>query len=43
MAMSPYNPDIVCHKMIIMSNHFHCIWGNVGLHGALVVGAATNL
>lgn len=23
-------PDIVCHEMIIMPNHFHCIWENVG-------------
>ena len=32
-------PDIVCHEMIIMPNHFHCIWENVGLHGASAVGA----
>ena len=32
-------PDIICHGMIIMPNHFHCIWENVGLHGALPVGA----
>ena len=23
-------PDIVCHEMVIMPNHFHCIWENVG-------------
>lgn len=23
-------PDIVCHEMIVMPNHFHCIWQNVG-------------
>ena len=23
-------PDIVCHEMIVMLNHFHCIWQNVG-------------
>lgn len=23
-------PDIVCHEMIVMPNHFHCIWENVG-------------
>ncbi len=33
--------DIVCHEMIIMPNHFHCIWENVGLHGASAVGADT--
>ena len=32
-------PDIVCHEMIVMPNHFHCIWENVGLHGASPVGA----
>ena len=32
-------PDIICHEMIIMPNHFHCIWENVGLHGASAVGA----
>jgi len=32
-------PDIICHDMIIMPNHFHCIWENVGLHGASAVGA----
>ena len=32
-------PDIVCHEMVIMPNHFHCIWENVGLDGALPVGA----
>ena len=32
-------PDIVCHEMVIMPNHFHCIWENVGLHGASPVGA----
>lgn len=32
-------PDIVCHEMIIMPNHFHCIWENVGLHGVSAVGA----
>lgn len=32
-------PDIVCHEMVIMPNHFHCIWENVGLHGASAVGA----
>ena len=32
-------PDIVCHEMAIMPNHFHCIWENVGLHGASAVGA----
>ena len=32
-------PDIVCHEMIIMPNHFHCIWENVGLYGASAVGA----
>ena len=32
-------PDIVCHEMIIMPNHFHCIWENVGLDGASAVGA----
>ena len=31
-------PDIVCHEMAIMPNHFHCIWENVGLHGASAVG-----
>ena len=25
-------PDIICHEMIIMPNHFHCIWENVGAH-----------
>ena len=24
-------PEIVCHEMIVMPNHFHCIWENVGL------------
>ena len=23
-------PDIICHEMVIMPNHFHCIWENVG-------------
>ncbi len=23
-------PDIICHEMIIMPNHFHCIWENIG-------------
>ena len=23
-------PDIVCHEMVVMPNHFHCIWENVG-------------
>ena len=33
-------PDIVCHEMIVMPNHFHCIWENVGLDNASgVVGA----
>ena len=32
-------PDIVCHEMVIMPNHFHCIWENVGLHGVSAVGA----
>lgn len=32
-------PDIICHEMVIMPNHFHCIWENVGLHGASPVGA----
>ena len=32
-------PDIVCHEMIVMPNHFHCIWENVGLENALDVGA----
>ena len=32
-------PDIVCHEMAIMPNHFHCIWENVGWHGASAVGA----
>ena len=32
-------PDIACHEMVIMPNHFHCIWENVGLHGASAVGA----
>ena len=32
-------PEIVCHEMIIMPNHFHCIWENVGLHCASAVGA----
>ena len=32
-------PDIVCHEMIIMPNHFHCIWENGGLHGVSAVGA----
>ena len=32
-------PDIVCHEMAIMPNHFHCIWENVGLHGVSAVGA----
>ena len=32
-------PDIVCHEMAIMPNHFHCIWENVGLHDASAVGA----
>ena len=32
-------PDIVCHEMVIMPNHFHCIWENVGLVGASAVGA----
>jgi REP element-mobilizing transposase RayT len=32
-------PDIVCHEMVIMPNHFHCIWENVGLDGASAVGA----
>ena len=32
-------PDIVCHEMVIMPNHFHCIWENVGLHDASAVGA----
>ena len=32
-------PDIICHEMVIMPNHFHCIWENVGLHGASAVGA----
>lgn len=27
-------PDIVCHEMIVMPNHFHCIWKNVGLDNA---------
>ena len=27
-------PDIVCHDMIIMPNHFHCIWENMGLDNA---------
>ena len=27
-------PDIVCHEMIVMPNHFHCIWENVGLDNA---------
>ena len=31
-------PDIVCHEMVIMPNHFHCIWENVGWHGASPVG-----
>ena len=25
-------PDIICHEMIIMPNHFHCIWENVGVN-----------
>jgi len=32
-------PDIICHEMVVMPNHFHCIWENVGLHGASPVGA----
>ncbi|MDI9311557.1 MAG: hypothetical protein QM535_15190, partial [Limnohabitans sp.] len=33
-------PDIVCHDMIIMPNHFHCIVENVGTVGAVgAVGA----
>ena len=28
-------PDIVCHEMVVMPNHFHCIWENVGLNGAV--------
>jgi REP element-mobilizing transposase RayT len=32
-------PDIVCHEMIVMPNHFHCIWENVGLDNASGVGA----
>lgn len=32
-------PDIVCHEMIVMPNHFHCIWENVGLDNAGAVGA----
>ena len=32
-------PDIVCHEMVIMPNHVHCIWENEGLHGASAVGA----
>ena len=32
-------PDIICHEMVIMPNHFHCIWENAGLHGASSVGA----
>ena len=27
-------PDIVCHEMIVMPNHFHCIWENVGMDNA---------
>ena len=23
-------PDIECHEMVVMPNHFHCIWRNVG-------------
>ena len=32
-------PDIVCHEMVVMPNHFHCIWENVGLVCASAVGA----
>lgn len=32
-------PDIVCHEMVIMPNHVHCIWENAGLHCASTVGA----
>ena len=32
-------PDIVCHEMVIMPNHVHCIWENEGLHGASALGA----
>lgn len=28
-------PDIFCHEMVVMPNHFHCIWENVGLNGAV--------
>lgn len=31
--------DIVCHEMIVMPNHFHCIWENAGLVNASGVGA----
>ena len=32
-------PDIVCHEMVIMPNHFHCIWENVGSDLRVAVGA----
>lgn len=32
-------PDIICHEMVVMPNHFHCIWENIGPDGASGVGA----
>jgi putative transposase len=31
-------PDIRCHQMIVMPNHFHCIVENIGIH-SVDVGA----
>ena len=32
-------PDIVCREMVVMPNHFHCIWENVGADSRTPVGA----